>query len=170
MNELSLVEDIGYYPSPVGYGNYFLVPLSFTSPYSAKDSQQVEFAFLSGMLTPGKPTTLIPKFRFTILLAAAVGLQLGYKNIVFAGCDMSGPMHFWDHPSYSSIIQKYLPFDLDHNLSPVHFSNHNSVISCSPQVVNLLRLFCDFASSFFDVQTFVYGYSPLLSSFLPQYE
>lgn len=59
------------------------------------------------LLTPGKVSRFVPKWRSSLGLLISLSYIMGYKKIVICGADMQQSDHFWDYEPYLSVKEKY---------------------------------------------------------------
>ncbi len=60
-----------------------------------------------GLLTPGRISKFIPKWRSSLGLIISLSFQMGYKKIVLCGADMQQSDHFWDYEPFLTVKKKY---------------------------------------------------------------
>src|SRR5690606_15189392 len=121
----------------------------------------ISYMEILGLMGHGKICPFVPKWRGSLGLLISLAYQMGYKKIVLCGMDMQDNYHFWNHPRYEAIKNKY---NLPHEDVVWEFTNVERSPNTVPEYVYRLGQWMESKSS---VKMYVANQKTILYPRLP---
>lgn len=143
---------------------FFIPELPMCGWYPLPATDLFDFYAAQGNLNHGVVGRHVPKWRSTLGLLLSLSYQMGYSDVVLAGCDMFDSRHFWDEDSMSDLRHKYSRFLPTQESGIKALSDHRIA---KPTLVEYASSFASWANEHGNYKLWLLSDKSLLSPMIP---